>query len=227
MATATIKTFQWLVQALDKLAPGARLLATEVPWAVYDRLVRLRDNHPRRTGVKITFDRGRLELMSPSFRHERPHYRLSLIVLALAEERDVEVVAAGATTLRSEYSERGLEPDACFYIAHAADVIELDEIDVTIHPPPDLAIEVDVTHDSVPKEPIYAALGIPEIWRYDEGVVTIRRHRTDGTYRSVPKSRAQTGVASKDLAALLAAGGRQGEIGFYRRCRAWAKTVTP
>jgi Uma2 family endonuclease len=225
--TAIPKTFEWLAQALNDLAPGERLSLSGVPWAVYDRLVQARDSHPRRTGVQITFDRGKLELMSPSFRHERPHYRLSRIVLALAEERDIEIVSAGSTTLKSELAERGLEPDACFYIEHAADVIEVDDIDLAVHPPPDLAIEVDVTNDSVPKEPIYAAFAIPEIWRHDAGVVTIRRLRASGTYRTIQKSQALPGAAGKDLTALLAAGTRQGEIGFYRRCRAWAKTVTP
>ena len=64
MKTAAVKPFHWLCDALDELPPGGRVTATGVPWAVYDHLVDARDHHSARTGVKITFDRGRLELMS-------------------------------------------------------------------------------------------------------------------------------------------------------------------
>jgi Uma2 family endonuclease len=199
--------------------------ATGIPWAVYLRLAELRDD--RRPGVKITFDRGRIEIMSPLFRHELPSRRLGLFVVVLAEELGVEVVGARSTTFRRDDVEQGLEPDECFYVAHYRDVLGVNDIDLAIHPPPDLAIEIDATRSSVAKEAIYGPMGVPELWRHDDDVVTIRHLRADRTYQSADRSLAFPLVSSADLTRLLADGRDEGEIAFVRRCRAWARTLVP
>lgn len=227
MKTATTKTFEWLFQALEDLAPGARVSATGVPWAVYDRLVHVRDHHSVRTGVRIAFDRGRIELMSPSFRHERPALRLCLIVVVLAEELGLPLINARSTTLRRESAEHGLEPDECFYIAHAPDMLEVEDIDLTIHPPPDVAIEVDVSHSTLPKEAIYGPMRIPELWRHDKGRVTIRVLGTGRKYKTAARSAALPLVTADDLSRLLRDHNKVDDMAFVRACRAWAKTLVP
>jgi Uma2 family endonuclease len=226
MAATTTRTgTDWLADALLDLAPGQRVYATGIPWAAYTRLADLRDD--RRPGVKITFDGGRIELMSPKFRHEQPSRLLSHVVIALAEAFGLLVVGARSTTFRQEQTEQGLEPDECFYIAHARDLVGVDDIDLSIHPPPDLAIEVDLSSSSVSKEAIYAPMGVPELWRHDDDEVTIRQLGADRTYHAVGHSLAFPSITAADLTQLLAAGRAEDEIAFVRRCRAWAKTLVP
>lgn len=224
MATAVRPAGEWLAQALIELGPGERVYATGIPWAVYARLADLRD--ARRPGVKITFDRGRIELMSPSYRHEKPNLRLGLMVLALVEELGLEAVCARSTTFRREEAEQGLEPDDCFYIAHAAAVVGVEDIDLAVHPPPDLVIEVDVTSSSVPKEPIYAPMGVPELWRHEDGV-HIRLLQPDQTYGAADRSLTFPQVSAADLDRMLAETNHLADIAAIRHYRAWAKTVVP
>ncbi|HKA06002.1 MAG TPA: Uma2 family endonuclease [Gemmataceae bacterium] len=226
MATATTRTgTDWLADALLDLAPGQRVYATGIPWAVYTRLADLRDD--RRPGVKITFDRGRIELMSPKIQHEQPHFRLGLVVMILAEELDMELRNAGAMTLRRERGEQGLEADESFYIAHFADVKGVDNIDLTVHPPPDIVIEIDLTSSSVGKEQIYGPMGVPELWRHDDEEVAIRHLRPDGTYQTAARSLTFPRATAADLTRLLSEARDEGELAFVRRCRAWVKTLVP
>jgi Uma2 family endonuclease len=147
--------------------------------------------------------------------------------LTLAEEFGVELRNAGATTLRNEEEEQGLEADESFYIAHANVVLGLDHIDLTIHPPPDLAIEIDLTSSSVSKEAIYGSMGVPEIWRHDADEIVIRHRLADGTYQTAARSLAFPQVTSADLTTILLETNDLGEVAFLRHCRAWAKTLVP
>lgn len=226
MATvATPARLDWLSDALLGLSPGQTVYATGVPWGVYLRLADLRDDH--RPGVKITFDRGRIELMSPKIQHEQPHFRLGLVVLTLAEELGLDLRNAGATTLRREAGEQGLEADESFYIANAPAVLGLRDIDLAVSPPPDLVIEIDLTSSSVPKEAIYATMGVPELWRFGEDEVAIRHLQPDGTYRPADRSRSFPQVTAADLTRLLVETQDESEVTFIRRCRTWVKSLTP
>src|SRR5262245_15529 len=223
VTTATRARTDWLADALLDLNPGQQVYATGIPWAVYLKLAAFRDE--RRPGVKITFNRGEIELMSPKIQHEQPHFRLGLIVVIVAAELGLQLRNAGATTFRREQAEQGLEADESFYIAHTRDVLGVRDIDLTIHPPPDLVIEVDLTSSSVSKEAIYAPMGVPELWRLDDDEVTIRQLRPDGTYQSTPRSVAIPQVTAADLTRLLVGGLDEDEVTFMRRCQAWAKAL--
>lgn len=226
MVTTTTKTplaFAWLEDALIDLGPGDIVYATSVPWSVYTRLADFRDERRRR--VKITFDRGRIEVMSPKSRHEQPHFRLSLIVVTLAEELGLEIVNVGATTFRNEAAEQGLEADESFYIANAKPVIGANDINLATHPPPDLAIEIDLTSSSLAKEAIYGRMGVPELWRHDDHEIVIRIRRQDGTYATSEHSLAFPPLRATDLTRLLEETNDMGEIAFLRHCRAWAKSL--
>jgi Uma2 family endonuclease len=217
--------FEWLEQALIDIPPGERVSATGVPWAVYLRLAELRDDyHPR---VRITFDRGRIELMSPKFRHEKPTLRLGLIVHALAKSLGFKLASARSTRLEEEQAEQALEPDDCFYIANAPAILTVEDIDLAIHPPPDLAIEVDVSRSSVPKEPIYSTMGVPELWRHDKGNVVIRVLSQDGTYVTNSTSRSFPNVTAEDLKRLLEETKVLDDIDAAEHFLTWAKTLVP
>jgi len=140
------------------------IVLDDVSWEFYEHLLReVGDEH-----VRVSYDKGRLELMSPLPKHERWGEWIGRLVELVCLERSIRVESLGSTTFRSQAKQRGVEPDKCFYIQHAdyAAGIE-DAFDPAVNVPPDLALEIDITNRSIDREPIYAALGVPELWRFD------------------------------------------------------------
>jgi Uma2 family endonuclease len=159
--------------------PGEqRLLLQAVDWPTYEKFLEAVGD--RR--VRLTYDRGNLELRSPSPEHEVYATLLGRFVEMLTFELKLPLKACGSTTFRRQDLERGLEPDRCFYIASAARLRSRRLIDLTRDPPPDLAIEVDITSSSLNRLAIYEALRVPEVWRFDGEVLQVYRLRADGTY---------------------------------------------
>src|SRR6185369_14927013 len=136
-----------------------------VSWNEYERMVdELQETWP---GVRVTYNHGRLEIMSPTYEHEVYKGFISSLARIVSEEMGVTLQAAGATTYKQELLLQGSEPDESFYVQNADAIIGKLRIDLSIDPPPDIAVEVDITNESLSKFPIYAAFGVPEIWRYD------------------------------------------------------------
>src|SRR5215831_8087758 len=135
-----------------------------VSWETYKRLLAdFAESH----AAHFAYNRGVLEIRVPSAKHEEANRTMALLIEMLALELDVSVRNLGSTTFKREDLSRGFEPDSCFYLQNAARIRGNSRIDLTVDPPPDLVIEVDVTHSSLDKLPIYAALGVPEVWRSD------------------------------------------------------------
>jgi Uma2 family endonuclease len=147
-----------------------RIILHNTSWETYERLMKERGESrvPR-----FAYDRGELEIMSPSAEHEKVNRRIAQLVLAVAEEVGIEAEDLGSTTFRREDLERGFEPDSCFYVQNEEQVRGKDRIDLAVDPPPDLVIEIDITSPSFSKLPIYAQIGVPEVWRYDGERMTI------------------------------------------------------
>lgn len=141
-----------------------------VSWETYERLLA---EHQGSSGTHFTYDQGRLEIMVLSAKHEKPNRALALLVEVIAEEMGIDVENLGSTTFKRKDLDRGFEPDSCFYIQNAERIKGKDEIDLTVDPPPDLVIEIDITSPSLNKFPLFAALGIPEVWRYDGARVSL------------------------------------------------------
>jgi Uma2 family endonuclease len=147
-----------------------RVILHNTSWVTYERLMKERGESrvPR-----FAYDRGELEIMSPSTEHEKFNRRIAQLVLTVAEELGIEAEDLGSTTFRREDLERGFEPDSCFYIQNEEQVRGKDRIDLAVDPPPDLVIEIDIISPSFSKLPIYAQIGVPEVWRYDGERMTI------------------------------------------------------
>jgi Uma2 family endonuclease len=144
--------------------PEQRVTLHNVSWETYERLLAdLQDS----SAPRMTYDRGTLEIMSPSSEHERYNRTAAQIVEELAVEMNVNIDSLGSTTFRREDIDRGFEPDSCFYIRNAASVRGKKRIDLGVDPPPDLVIEIDITNPSLDKFPIFAKVGVPEVWRFD------------------------------------------------------------
>lgn len=212
------------VELMLRLRPGKAAFLDGVTWEEYDRFDRTRDE--LRPNVRITYDRGGLEIMTTSYAHDHTSERLNDIIKLVGVELDIPFEPAGRTTFRREDVERGLEPDQCFYIQSVAAVAGVREIDLTVHPPPDLAVEVEHTRSSLPKQPIYAALRVPEVWRFDGTAVTFLALQPGGEYQPQPTSRAFPPVTSADVTRLVLMTAANHNA-FLRAVRAWAAALAP
>ena len=170
-----------------------------VSWQTFQQLLADRGE---RCGVLLAYDRGTVELRMPSQEHEWIKTTLTQVVEAIAFARDLHYRSLGSTTFGREDLERGFEPDACFYLDHADAVSPDRPLDLTVEPPPDLVIEVDISRSSLDKLPIYATLGVPEIWRYTDGEVELQC-LTEGVYRVVDTSQVLPGIHANLLTRLI------------------------
>ena len=134
-----------------------------ISWELYEHLLKEVGDRP----IRMTYDNGELEIMSPLPEHEDAKVAIGDMIKALLEELDVPRRGLGSTTFRRRLKKKGLEPDDCFYIKSQPLIAGKKRINLPKDPPPDLAIEIDITSRSIPRLPIYAALAVPEIWRYD------------------------------------------------------------
>src|SRR5208283_2221267 len=153
---------------MSTAAPGGHSPAVlhGIDWGMYTRLLRVLQ------GRRLTYDRGTLEIMSPLWEHEGPAYLLGCFIDALTDELNLPRRGGRSVTLRRRRKQRGLESDNCYWLANAPRLQGKVHLDLRIDPPPDLAIEVDVTHSSINRMSIYAALGVPEVWRLVAGSLT-------------------------------------------------------
>jgi len=121
--------------------------------------------------ARITYDNGTLEIMTPLPEREDDKEIISDLVKALLEELDIEFRSLGSTTYKNQAMLKGIEPDQCFYIQNELAIRSKKRLDLTVDPPPDLVIEIDITSRSHPS--LYQALGIPELWRFEQDTLQI------------------------------------------------------
>ena len=138
--------------------------------------------------VRLTYDRGRLEFMTISSKHGRLSRLIAQLVAAIADEMGIPRAQYGDMTCDNPESLRGLEPDECFYLVNEPRVRGKEEIDLTTDPPPDLAIEIELTPATRDRMSIYAALRIPEVWRFDGTELSVHQLTESGEYITSPAS---------------------------------------
>ena len=151
-----------------------------VPWSFYEDVLEQIGDRP----IRVTYRQGRLEIMPPLAMHESGKKLVGALIEVLVMERNIPMRRFGSTTFRREDRKTGLEPDECYYLQNADRVRGMERFDPAIHPAPDLAIEVDISSRSIAREPIYADLGVPELWRYDGFHLTVRLLDASGSYRT-------------------------------------------
>lgn len=149
--------------------PIEKILLSGISWDLYWTLREL----PENDGKFMTYDRGLLEIMIHSKFHERVAQLIARFIDEWTVANDISIASCGNLTVLREDLEKGLEPDKCYYIQHEAFARGEDEVDFLKDPPPDLVLEVDHTAKSIKKMPIYQAMGVPEVWRWNEEVLTI------------------------------------------------------
>jgi Uma2 family endonuclease len=142
------------------ILPGKSILIHDLSWQEFENILEELGEH--RT-ARVAYDNGTLEIMTPLPEHEADKEMIGDLLKALLEELDIEFLSLGSTTFKNPKMLKGIEPDQCFYIQNEAAVRGKKRLDLSIDPPPDLAIEIDVTSRTHPDT--YAALGVPELWR--------------------------------------------------------------
>lgn len=169
-----------------KLEPRQRFVLWDLGWESYELIVEaLNEQH-----VRSTYDRGDLELMSPLPIHEVIKVWFRDFLLALALEASLSFKSMAQTTFRRRDRDRGLEPDDCYYFASMSKVADWTTLNLDRDPPPDLALEVDITSSCLDRMGVYAGLGVPEVWRFDGEEWHIHLLSTEGAYFESPVSAA-------------------------------------
>jgi Uma2 family endonuclease len=200
--------------------PEARVILHNVSWLLYERLLA---EHEDRSSPRFAYDRGELEISVPSYEHEELNRLIDNFIAIVALEWNIEYCNAGSTTFKREDLERGFEPDSCFYVQHAGQVAGKKRLDLTVDPPPDLVLEIDITHPSLDKLSIFAAVGVPEVWRYDGDHIRMLR-LAGSSYVEHEGSLVFPSLQSEHLAELLAASQQMSRTAWLRHVRTWAQT---
>ncbi len=198
-----------------------RLVLYGEPWETYVRLLRLFDE---RRHLRITYDRGALEIMTLSPEHEHLKYVIRRLIETLTEELGLPIMGYGSMTIKRRKKMRGLEPGECFWIQNEALVRNQKKYDLRRDPPPDLIVEVDVSRSSVNRMGIYAALRVPEVWRFRNDRLDFCVLGDDAKFEIQPASRAFPGVLSDDVNRFLALRGQMDQNTLIRQFREWIRT---
>jgi Uma2 family endonuclease len=164
-----------------------------VGWEEYEELI---EQVGEASALRISFDNGTLQVMTVSPEHERYTRFIDRLVGTLSVRLRLNVLFYGSTTMRRKIRGKGNEPDACFYVQNAAAIGNRMQIDFDVDPPPDIVVEVDIHHDTRNKFPIYAALCVPEVWRFDGDQFTIHLLEHDD-YRQAQSSAALPMLTSR------------------------------
>jgi Uma2 family endonuclease len=171
---------------VSQLPEDTELIFHGATWEEYEELL---DQVGEAAGLRISFNDGTLKVMSLSSEHEKYVRFIERLISTLSLRLLINIISFGSATMRKRRESKGNEPDACFYVQTAATIGNRIELDFSIDPPPDIAVEVGIHHDSTDNDAIYAALGVPEIWRYDEWAMTIYQLQ-EGEYVVAKTSRA-------------------------------------
>ena len=145
------------------LSAETRTVLENVRWDTFVEL-----SEQRRGSVpRMTFDEGVMELMSPRRQHENIGRLIGRLVETYTEIRDIEIQSVASTTFKRKDLQKAFEADESYYIEHAEQILPKEEVDLLIDPPPDLVIEVEITSSAIQKLKLFAAMGVPEVWRHD------------------------------------------------------------
>ncbi len=151
-----------------KISPGQRIYLPDVSWEEFEQI--LAELGEKRF-TRIAYYAGELEIRMPLPEHERIKVLISNLLVVLLEELDLPWESLGSATFKNSRMKTGVEPDDCFYIKNSPAIVGKKRLDLEIDPPPDLVIEIDLT--SPTQLGAYEALGVPEIWRYQQGKLAI------------------------------------------------------
>jgi Uma2 family endonuclease len=169
--------------AIAEITSEPCVLLENISWETYEALL----EEIGEQQIRLTYDDGRLEIMTMSLGHEGFGCWIGRLIYSLTLELDIPIKSGGSTTLKRKFKKKGLEPDECYWIQNEEVMRGKQEFDIKTDPPPDLAVEVDKASSSLDRMPIYAALKVPELWRFDGERLRVYRLQKD-KYRETKRS---------------------------------------
>jgi Uma2 family endonuclease len=196
-----------------------RVVLNNISWKQFERLLEDLGDRP---SARIAYDRGTLEIMTPLPEHEYYKEVISDAIKNIAEELDLDYESFGSTTWKRESKLAGIEPDNCFYFQNEAAIRGKLDLHLNQDPPPDLALEIDLTSKSLPRFPIYARLGISEIWCYDRGKLTIYLLQGE-QYLEAEKSLIFPNLPIQEIPNLIEQNRDKGRRAIRQAVRNWVK----
>ena len=200
-------------------AAETRTLLKQVSWETFLELAEGRPGSVPR----MTFDQGVLELMTPRRQHESIGCLIGRIVETYSEVRGIEILSCASTTFKRPDLARAFEPDESYYIAHADEIRPKEEVDLLIDPPPDLVIEVEITSSAIAKLGLFAAMGVPEVWRHDGSRLAMLWLETPGAgaagYRLLDSSLGLPGLTAAVVDSVLTRRFELGETALIKEFR--------
>ncbi len=198
-----------------------RVILRDVGWEGYEALLAMvGDGH-----VRLAFDGTDVELRGSSFDHEVDKTTLDRLIGTVAEELDLHYIGLGATTWRRKDKQRGLEADECYYFANLRRISRKKQLDLTVDPPPDLAVDIEMTEPLHYRDGIYAALGFPEVWKFDGDQLLIQVLQADGTYSSTEISPSLPVITRKEVAHWVRQADGIDHTTWAKRFRSWIYEV--
>lgn len=199
--------------------PEQRTILNNISWSTFEAI--LKETGDKR-GYRFAYDGDVLEIMTPLYEHENPRVQLDRFIAILAEELEIEIKSAGSMTLKRSLLRKGIEPDNCYYIQSEPLVKDKQTLSLETDPPPDLAIEIDITHSSINKLELYAALGVTELWRYNGQIIKFY-HLQNQDYQESEWSPTFPFLSSFELTQFLEQSKTTGEITLLKTFRNWVK----
>jgi Uma2 family endonuclease len=203
-----------------RLVADERVVLSCVSWETYERL--LTDDEERRV-PRMTYDQGVLELVTPSTPHEEDALVFAHLVFIVAANLGIPIRSVGSTTFRRQDLERGFEPDASFYVQNEKRIRGQRDVDLTVDPPPDVVLEMEMSRSALDKLPLFASMGIPEVWRCDGQRVTIFILEQD-RYRESSNSLALPVLTSDILTRFLAESRTALSPDWFQAVSDWARS---
>ncbi|GAX35121.1 Uma2 family endonuclease [Nodularia sp. NIES-3585] len=198
-----------------------RVVLYNISWQQFEKL--LQDLGESRA-ARIAYDNGNLEIMTPLPEHEYYKKSFSIAIEDIALELDLKYESYGSTTWKQQSRMAGLEPDDCFYFQNEAAIRGKLDLDLNQDPPPDLALEIDVTSKSLNRFPIYARLGVPEVWCYDSGELKIYLLQ-NGEYIESETSLVFPSLPIRELPRLIEENRTEGRRAMRKAVRGWVRGV--
>jgi len=198
------------------------LVLSGVSWKTYEALL----EEIGQAGQKLflTYDQGRLEIMAPSPFHEKYKALIGRLIELMCLELDIPISNFGSMTCKREGVARGLEPDNCYYIQNQQLVGTRFELDLSIDPPPDLAIEMDYSPHALDRDSIYSQLGVPEIWTFDGQFLRGIGRNADGQYEPLEYSRAFPFLRLSDVERFLRMAPGTNDNDVVKAFRDWVRS---
>lgn len=200
--------------------PLEHMVLPHITWETFERIL----EEVGETHYRVTYQDGKLEFMTISFEQDNIGRWIGRLIFFIALELKMPLCSGGSTTLKESLRTVGLEPDECFWIKHEQSMRGRKKWTASADPPPDLAVEIDITSSWLDRLEIYAALKVPEVWRYDGETLKVLLLGANGKYKERAKSLAFPSLPMNGFAGFVKKLGSADEVSLIQDFTTWLRT---